>query len=168
MLSYLKNFAWAKVLGVVILTLSSPLAFAEFDGTATLPNGVEIPFTKVAATNWVNGELVLKFTNTVSSVKKSFTIDGLANADFLVIGGGGAGGSGLNTGAVAVKNNKGVGGGGGAGAFVESNDVALVKGEYSITVGAGGLPGADESAAPGGNGSSSASAGNGEAYAETI
>ncbi|MBR7180583.1 MAG: hypothetical protein IKD42_03075, partial [Kiritimatiellae bacterium] len=86
-----------------------------------------------AETNWVGGELVLKFTNAAEAA--SFTLPGPGTARILAVGGGGAGGTGA-TGALV-----GAGAGGGAGGFVETNDIVLASGTYSISVGAGGAPG---------------------------
>ena len=132
--------------------VAPPLRAADFSGSATLGDAT-ISFTNVAATNWVNGELVLQFTNV--NLSSSFTLPGYAVARVLAVGGGGAGGSGINDGSASAKIGRGVGGGGGAGGLIDTNSLVLADGVYSVKVGAGGEPGDDESGAAGGDGGDS-------------
>ena len=136
---------------IISLFLPSSLLAADFSGSAFV-SGEKVEFTNVAATNWVNGELVLKWTNTAESVAKSFTLpEGTTIADVLVVGGGGAGGSGLDV----NSDNRGAGGGGGAGGLIETNAMIFAGGTYSVNVGQGGVPSADGSGEAGGLGSNS-------------
>ena len=128
---------------VVLAFLSLSVRGADFSGSATV-FGAKVDFTGVAATNWINGELVLKYT-TVGGAG-GFTLPGFAKAQVLAVGGGGAGGSGG-----AFKTNKGAGGGGGAGGLI-TREVVFADGTYSVSVGKGGEPGAAGSGAAGGNG----------------
>ena len=107
--------------------------------------------------------LVLKFTDTTAA--GSLTIDDSvrANARILLVGGGGAGGSGGGG-----NNDHGAGGGGGAGGYLEVPSVALVGGDYSITVGAGGVAKSAGSIQTGGNGGSSLISTNGVTFVSNI
>ena len=98
----------------------------------------------------VGGDTVLIFTNVNEAC--SFTLKGLAQGRFLVVGGGGAGGSGyLN------DTYGGADGGGGAGGFVYTDSYIFNAGTYSVTVGRGGSASTDNSAlSVGGNGDPSA------------
>ena len=105
-----------------------------------------------AETNWVDGDLLLVWTNKANRTG-SFTLPGLAEARFLVIGGGGAGGSI----APADSNKNGCGGGGGAGGFFELPKSKYGKGTYKVYVGAGGLnPASIDVATMGASGGASA------------
>ena len=84
------------------------------------------------STNWVNGDLVIKFTDTAA--ESTLHLPGFARVWALAVGGGGAGGD--YGGSNMAK--AGAGGGGGAGGFVETNNLLVAGGDYSITVGAGG------------------------------
>ncbi|MGN0854055.1 MAG: glycine-rich domain-containing protein [Kiritimatiellia bacterium] len=85
-----------------------------------------------AATNWVDGELVLKYTDPYGL--SELTLPGVVKAWVLAVGGGGAG---ANPGAAGAT--VGGAGGGGAGGFVENKSMLLQGGVYALTVGAGGL-----------------------------
>lgn len=102
-------------------------------------------------TNWVDGELVIKFTDTKAPL--SLHLPGYARARALAIGGGGSGAAG----STATSKFSGGGGGGGAGGFVEANSLLLVGGEgalgdYVITVGAGGASKPNDTRAQGNSG----------------
>ena len=114
----------------IALSLFANDSFAEISGKATMPNGAIVNFTSAAATNWVGGELVLKFTNVNQAA--SFSLPGQAKARILAVGGGGAGGT-----IPATGYTKAPGGGGGGGGFVE-RELTLQKDVYNITVGKGG------------------------------
>ena len=143
----------ALLLASSLFSLPPSLLAADFSGSATMPGGAKVDFQNVAATNWVGGELVLKYTTTTGS--HGFTLPGTAIADVLVVGGGGAGGTGDSTASGSAALNHGAGGGGGAGGFVESNDVVFAAGDYSVSVGKGGEPSAAGSKSVGGNGDDS-------------
>ena len=76
---------------------------------------------------WLGNELVLVFSNVAAT--SSFKLDGSATARILCVGGGGAGG---------CQSGNARAGGGGAGGLLETNDVALAAGVYTVQVGAGG------------------------------
>lgn len=84
----------------------------------------------------VGGDTLLIFTNVNEAC--SFTLKGLAQGQFLVVGGGGAGGSGRTH-----TSNAGAGGGGGAGGFVAAKNIMFSAGTYAVTVGAGGATSSD-------------------------
>ena len=113
-------------------------------GTNSIPDGAEFD------------NLVFVYTN--AAVTGALTLDSTvrANARILLVGGGGAGGSGGGD-----NNNHGAGGGGGAGGYLEAPSLTLVGGNYSITVGSGGIAKAAMSIQAGGNGGSSLIATNG-------
>lgn len=107
-------------------------------GTNSIPDGAEFD------------NLVFVYTN--AAITGALTLDDSvrANARILLVGGGGAGGSGGGSGL-----NHGGGGGGGAGGYLEIPSATLVGGNYSITVGTGGVAKAAMSIQAGGNGGSS-------------
>ena len=108
------------------LLLAGPLVwvFAAQAGTTTF-QGVNVDYGS-ASTNWVGGELVLSYKNSSTLVIS----DGAVRADILVVGGGGSGGR---------SDNKDTYYGSGSGGSVTNvSSVTLPKGEYEITVGAGG------------------------------
>lgn len=113
-------------------------------GTNSIPDGAEFD------------NLVFVYTN--AAITGALTLDDSvrANARILLVGGGGAGGSGGGD-----NNNHGAGGGGGAGGYLEAPSLTLVGGNYSITVGSGGIAKAAMSIQAGGNGGSSLIATNG-------
>lgn len=113
-------------------------------GTNSIPDGAEFD------------NLVFVYTN--AAITGALTLDDSvrANARILLVGGGGAGGSGGGD-----NNNHGAGGGGGAGGYLEIPSATLVGGNYSITVGTGGVAKAAMSIQAGGNGGSSLIATNG-------
>ena len=125
--------AFAKVATAVLAAVAALLLRADL---------ASVEYTN-AETNWVGGELVLKFTNAAETA--TFTLPGPGTARILAVGGGGAGGTG------AKNLLAGAGAGGGGGGFVETNGIILASGTYSISVGAGGSPGT----AAGGNGQDS-------------
>ncbi len=84
-------------------------------------------------TNWVDGDLVITYTNVTAGGK--LVLPKAATARILAVGGGGGGGR------VTFTALAGGGGGGGGGGVVEANGLIL-KGEYAVTIGKGGEPGA--------------------------
>ena len=99
-------------------------------------------------TNWVDGDLVITYTNVTAGGK--LVLPRAATARILAVGGGGGGGRVI----YKSKVNCGGGAGGGGGGVVSTNGVIL-NGEYTIAIGAGGEAGAGGSAGeahPGGNG----------------
>ena len=111
----------------VTLTITEEGAFS---GTAYV-TGAPVEFAGVTGTNWINGELILKFTSA-----GTFKLPGTSQARILAIGGGGGGGGTYNAN-VGFTGNYGGGGGGGAGGFVETNDL-FGAALYTVNVGAGG------------------------------
>jgi len=98
--------------------LAAGTSFAA-ESSSRFASGGEVTLLK-------NGtEAVHVFTNASGSA--TFTLNEEKKVWFLVVGGGGAGGYDCA-------------GGGGAGGFVESNNVVLAAGAYTVTVGAGGQP----------------------------
>ena len=129
-------------------------------------NWVEIPISaggnvgkifvdENAATNWVDGDLVITYTNTARrgglrffDPDQSELPPVWAQARILAVGGGGGGG-------MINERRYGGGGGGGAGGFLEEGGFVFSKEhEYSIAVGVGGAGGA-ENEQPGENGKNS-------------
>lgn len=110
--------------GVVIVR------YTVFPHTEVEVNGSVIEFAG-AETNWVDGELVLKFTDT--ALPGVLRLPNYAQAWVLAVGGGGAGAN-----PAGAKNSEGGAGGGGAGGFVEDTAAGLKGGSYTITVGNGG------------------------------
>ena len=100
-------------------------------GTAIV-TGTPIDFYGAAATNWVDGDLLLKFTGA-----GSFTLPGTAKVRVLAVGGGGGGGGADYWG---CEDPYGGGGGGGAGGFVETN-LLMSTATYVVGVGVGGAGG---------------------------
>ena len=98
-----------------------------------------------AETNWVDGELVLKYTDPYNAGQ--LKLPGYVNAWVLAVGGGGAGASPAKAGTTL-----GGAGGGGAGGFVEKESIGLASGSYTIQVGSGGPAGADATQSVGENG----------------
>ena len=94
--------------------------------------GARVQYFGVAETNWVDGDLLLKFTGA-----GSFTLPGTSKAQILAIGGGGGGAGMFGRG---YQSPFGGPGGGGAGGFVETN-AFLAGATYSVNVGAGGAGG---------------------------
>ena len=96
-------------------------------------------------TNWVDGDLVITYTNVTDGGK--LVLPKAATARILAVGGGGGGGR------VTYTTKRGAGAGGGGGGVVET-DGLILKGEYTITIGAGGVAGEGGTnvANPGGNG----------------
>ena len=111
----------------VTLTLTEEGAFS---GTAYV-TGAPIEFAGVTGTNWINGELILKFTGA-----GTFKLPGSSQARILAVGGGGGGGGACNA-LKGFTGNYGGGAGGGAGGFVETNDL-FGAALYTVSVGAGG------------------------------
>ncbi len=98
-------------------------------------------------TNWVDGDLVITYTNVTAGGK--LVLPKAATARILAVGGGGGGGRVTHT----KQLIRGGGAGGGGGGVVITNNLIL-KGEYAITIGAGGVAGEGGTnvANPGGNG----------------
>ena len=118
--------------GIVVIRLTGVVKSLTWVELTGLPQGwSKIEVATEPKTNWVNGELLLIYTNVVDAC--GFRVpEGLVQARTLLIGGGGAGGTGYKE----EDGNAGPGGGG-AGGFVETNDLVM-SGEYKIVVGAGG------------------------------
>ena len=95
-----------------------------------------LTWTGAARAYKIENDVVLVFTDTTAG-NCSFTIADRyqANGRYLLVGGGGPGGCTLQ---------RLPGGGGGAGGFVEALAVSFESGEYSVTVGAGGVRDGDE------------------------
>ncbi|MCR5413184.1 MAG: DUF2341 domain-containing protein [Kiritimatiellae bacterium] len=108
--------------------------YTDFNGHTIITKGAKI--------NWINNELVLKYTDI--STAGTLTLPAYMKAWVLAIGGGGAGANPGNSGARA-----GGAGGGGAGAFVENEAFTLQNGTYAINVGAGGSGGSATTASNG-------------------
>ena len=110
------------------------LAFAA-QGADVSFGGRTVSYTG-AETNWVDGELVLVYTNTQTA--GTLKLPAYTKARLLVVAGGGAGASPAN--ATAMQGGAG---GGGAGGLIAADDVLLASGDYTLTVGAGGAAGTD-------------------------
>ena len=110
-------------------------------------NGQTISYTN-AETNWVNGELVLIYTNTLTD--GSLSLPAYTKARLLVVAGGGAGASPAGTGPRLAGA-----GGGGAGGLISTNAIFLKSGDYTLKVGAGGAAGSDSVVSIGANGGNS-------------
>ena len=106
----------------------------EISGAAVVNGGGTVSFAGASSTNWIDGELVLTYSNATAA--SSFTLPGLSRARILAVGGGGGGG-----GSNRSSSSPAAGGGGGGGGLVETN--ALLSGAtYVVSVGAGGAGGA--------------------------
>lgn len=138
-----KRLKVAAILPILIGGITS-YSFAD----TTHFQDADINFTGGEILKQTSSELILKFTDTTSA---SLELPGYTLLSrILVVGGGGAGGD------YNGSSGNGAGGGGGAGGFVETNDVLLTHGTYTIEVGAGGAAHADGATkASGNNGSSS-------------
>lgn len=119
--------ALAAALAFIVQPFSS--ACAE-DNQMVVQNGATIAYSGAEA-SWVNGELVLKYTDTTTVGK--LVLPSFADAWILAVGGGGAGAN-----PAAANARQGGAGGGGAGGFVEDTERHLQAGTYNIQVGAGG------------------------------
>ena len=106
----------------------------SLSGTAQV-TGSSVSYYGAAATNWVDGELLLKFTKF-----GVYRLPGTTEARILAVGGGGGGGGRWSNGA------KSAGGGGGAGGLVETSG-RYSGATYVVTVGAGGAGGASSGTA---------------------
>ena len=117
----------------VIMTISPE---GSLSGTEYV-TGAPVSFAGATSTNWVDGDLLLKFEGA-----GSFTLPGSSIARILAVGGGGGGGGAIRR---ATKDTSmyGGGGGGGAGGFVETNAL-FGAGAYTVDVGAGGAGGASD------------------------
>ncbi len=124
------------------------LAFAA-QGADVSFGGRTVSYTG-AETNWVNGELVLVYTNTQTA--GTLKLPAYTKARLLVVAGGGAGASPAGAG-----SRVGGAGGGGAGGLIATNGVFLSSGAYAYTlkVGAGGAAGSDSVQSEGANGGDS-------------
>ena len=122
------------------------LAFAA-QGADVSFGGRTVSYTG-AETNWVDGELVLVYTNTQTA--GTLTLPAYTKARLLVVAGGGAGAS--PAGASAAQGGAG---GGGAGGLIAADDVLLASGDYALTVGTGGVAGSDSVQSAGANGGDS-------------
>ena len=118
-----------------------------FPHTKVEVNGSVIEFAG-AETNWVDGELVLKFTDT--ALPGVLRLPNYAQAWVLAVGGGGAGAN-----PAGASTIQGGAGGGGAGGFVENKNISLPAGQYTISVGRGGVVQAATTQSVGGNGDDS-------------
>ena len=83
----------------------------------------------------------------IGNTGEYFTPASALNVDYLVVGGGGGG--------MGVASNTPGGGGGGGGAFRTAASLAVTAQAYTITVGAGGVSGGDQTSAIGTSGGSS-------------
>lgn len=119
-----------------LFCLTAALALAgTVSATDVTFNGQTISYTN-AETNWVDGELVLIYTNTLTD--GSLTLPAYTKARLLIVAGGGAGGSPGD-----ATRTKGGAGGGGAGGFITKDSELLEKGTYTLSVGAGGAAGSE-------------------------
>ena len=109
---------------LALLSLAFALVFAAQAGTTTF-QGVTVDYGS-ASTNWVNGELVLKYPS-LSSLAIS---GGTVLADILVVGGGGGGGR--------SNSNSSYYGSGDGGSVLAIANQTLLGGSYEIAVGSGG------------------------------
>ena len=129
----------AVALGVAILPLLSLPARGEaVSGSARVPGGGVVTFAGASETNWVDGSLILYYTDPTAS--GSFTLPGTTSARILAVGGGGGGGGAMRSSASTYAKYGG-GGGGGGGGFVETNSL-FDAATYTVNVGAGGSGGA--------------------------
>ena len=110
-------------------------------------NGKTVRFIGHSATNWIDGELAISFTNTVD--EGELILPSYMQAWVLAVGGGGAGANSTNA-AAKVGN----GGGGGAGGYYESTNM-FGNGTYLIKIGAGGISPQNEEGGVGGDGDDS-------------
>jgi len=132
----------ALAVGVLILPLFSlPVRGETLSGSATVPGGGVVTFEDASITNWVDGDLVLIYTNATET--GSFTLPGITAARILAIGGGGGGGGAVRR-ATTDTSMYGGGGGGGGGGFVETNAL-FGAATYTVCVGAGGAGGVSHS-----------------------
>ena len=148
--------------GVVIIRITYielPMRWVEIPVSAGGHDG-KIFVDENAATNWVNGDLVITYTNTARrGGLRFFNPDDpslppiWAQANVLLVGGGGGGGF-INARETGTDAG-GAGGGGGAGGFVPLVDLTFDSNlEFSIEVGKGGA-GGDVNKTPGVDGGSS-------------
>ncbi len=86
-----------------------------------------------ASTNWINGDLVLIYTNVQQSGTFQIPAPYTASVDILAVGGGGGGGS--------TESFGQGGGGGGAGGYSSVTNKKLVAGSFIVEVGIGGHAG---------------------------
>ena len=113
-----------------LLTAGALAGACSASAGETAFKGVSVDYGN-ASTNWVDGELVLTYTNAVID---SLILGGAVKADVLAVGGGGAGGTGAST-SSTTSGNKGNGGDGGV---VVETTCLLPAGTLEIVVGAGG------------------------------
>ena len=81
--------AWGALLcGALFASPARGAGDEAFDGSgeAVVPGGGMVSFTGASSTNWIDGELVLPYTNATAA---TFTLPGLAAARILAVGGGG-------------------------------------------------------------------------------
>ena len=124
------RLTWLIALGL----LACGPASGATSGSKTVANGGgSVSYVNAADVRYVDNDLLIKFT---ADAAGSFTLQGWAQANILVVGGGGAGGSGADL--VNTYSRAGGGGGGGGGGVVETNGCYLLKGTYSVAVGKGG------------------------------
>ena len=95
----------------------------------------DVEVQNASRTNWVDGDLVITYLNTDTSVIKSFTLPQATTGRLLAVGGGGAGGQDQKQGYSA---SSGLPGGGGAGGLVVKDAQAFEAKTYKVSVGAGG------------------------------
>ncbi len=101
-----------------------------------------------AATNWVDGELVLTYTNT--DRPGLLSLPRYTQVRALLVGGGGAGAN-----PAAAGATRGGAGGGGAGGFLDVASHGLLAGDYNVVVGIGGVAQAANVQSSGANGENS-------------
>ena len=126
----------------VLISLFAFAAHAEeISGSEIVNGGGTVSFTGVSATNWVDGSLILIYTNPAAA--SSFTFpEGRTKARILAVGGGGGGGGSYN------KSGAPAAGGGGSGGIVDTNAL-FGAGLYVVDVGVGGQGAQRSSAASG-------------------
>ena len=98
----------------VLISLFAFAAHAEeISGSEIVNGGGTVSFTGASTTNWVDGSLILIYTNPAAS-GASFTFpDGrLTKARILAVGGGGGGGGSWNRSGASAAGGGGSGGGG--------------------------------------------------------
>ncbi len=135
----MKPFAPSKTLQSLLAAVVAGLSLVASGGLAE-----DVVF-EGGTTNWVDGDLVITYAD--PTVVGKLSLPKTATARILAVGGGGGGGR------VTYTTGTHGGGGGGGGGGVITNEVTL-RGDYTITIGEGGVAGAGGTnvSNPGGNG----------------
>lgn len=142
-----------RLVTALLMAVSLVWAFAAQAGTTTFQD-VRVDYGS-ASTNWVDGELVLKYTGS-----SQLRVEGYAQADVLVVGGGGSGSTGKKASSGTSDDYKGNGGSGGE--AVIRDKVYLAAKDYTVVVGTGGVavaPGSTSKRTAGNKGGDSSFAG---------